>query len=77
MQAHVHHQPDGPVHFAAQRTHVLVRVGVEPELLAQGLAIQRPALAKSAVAAKAPEFGQGRVFILQRNLVVVARNGFV
>ena len=77
MQAGIYNQPHRAEHFIIEMTEALIGVGVETHREAELLGIERPALDKGGIAAKAHEVRQVGIFLGQRNLEMMARRAFV
>ena len=78
VQAGVHHETHRAQLLVVQAAEPLVGIGEHPELLAERLGVQRPALDVGRVAgAEAPEARQVLEFLLDRHLEVMARRRLV
>ena len=77
MNAGVDHQPASAPHFVGQAPHHLFGRVIEAHLLAQKLRVERPAFDIGGEAGEIFAEGRQRQFLLQGDLVVMARHRFM
>src|SRR5690349_9768290 len=77
MKTDIDYQANGAMHFGTEHAKILIRIGVETEFSPKRLTIKSPTFSVGGVPKDAPEFWEALVFLLQRDLVVMAGDGFV
>src|SRR5881398_442706 len=78
MNGYVNYQPDSPVNFITKRPHMLVRICIQAQFLAQAFTVKCPAFNKSiGEYIMLADCRKVLILPLETDLVVVTRNGFM